>query len=618
MPRRLAFLCGFNKYSSTHFRILRNAVSDAREVKNVLEAQYGFTTTLRTSSDGIALKDSCDKFLREARDAEVALFYFAGHGVRVETDTYFIPNRVRLGDSLANFLDQCLPVERLINDAVLRCRQAKRIFIFDCCRKPFDEFKDFFYDSREHLPRKVSHKEGVNDIIIHAARLDASASDGIGGHSPFCAALLQELKQPTKKYVAEQLQAVSRRAGQNHELPFVGDNMFDLSLLNLSGIFRGQGSARQPLDQGMNITDVSLSADGNVVAVAAGKTTLNGLIRCINIDTRRTMDVVATSNKVDGFSAKPYCAELNEAGSKVAYGCWDGTIGVWLRREKVAKIFKTVSRSPVNSVAWSTKGNYIVAGRTDGEVLLFDAAGRSPLARGVHGSDVWSVCFHKDGSYFVTGSRDGTCRLWCPRDLDPLGNDQLLPSQQINIGSPVRTTRFSRDGQLLVVGTQDARLRIYRFFPPTALVELPGVRHVRQGGLIDDSQILRDLLKNPADKQAWDDANDGSSEARKRFLDKRVFILSADISDDGKVVAFGTNIDGFFLYDLETGSLIGSMRQYLSKWGSLYWRIPAIRLDTRSGRLIAGNGRKVLIVDFHEQLQTESATYSSSAFENSI
>ena len=69
---------------------LRNAVNDARAVASALR-EVGFTVMIEENAPRARLVELLGAFGGSLRADDVALFYFAGHGVRVEQVNYLLP-----------------------------------------------------------------------------------------------------------------------------------------------------------------------------------------------------------------------------------------------------------------------------------------------------------------------------------------------------------------------------------------------------------------------------------------------------------------------------------------------------------------------------------------------
>ena len=87
--RRLALVVGNDEYRDSP---LRNAVNDARAVAAAL-ADVGFTVTRVENASRARMAAAIETFAADLSEDDVALFYFAGHGVQVgeSPENYLIP-----------------------------------------------------------------------------------------------------------------------------------------------------------------------------------------------------------------------------------------------------------------------------------------------------------------------------------------------------------------------------------------------------------------------------------------------------------------------------------------------------------------------------------------------
>ena len=86
--RRVALVIGEDGYKT--IRKLDNAVDDAKSVEDTLE-QLGFEVTLETNRDLKRVRRALDDFREDGAGADVALVYFAGHGVEISGDNRLLP-----------------------------------------------------------------------------------------------------------------------------------------------------------------------------------------------------------------------------------------------------------------------------------------------------------------------------------------------------------------------------------------------------------------------------------------------------------------------------------------------------------------------------------------------
>ena len=189
--RRVALLIGNGAYE--HAPVLKNPGNDSSDLAETLKA-VGFDVTLHTDQGQAAMLDTLRQFQRKARGADIALVYYAGHGIEIDRQNYLIPTDARLEtDTDINF--EAVPLETMIFAA----RGAKRLsmVIVDACRdNPFASSMSR-EDSTRSIGRGLSAVEPTaNTLVAYAAKEGTTASDGAGRNSPYAGALIKALQKP--------------------------------------------------------------------------------------------------------------------------------------------------------------------------------------------------------------------------------------------------------------------------------------------------------------------------------------------------------------------------------------------------------------------------------------
>ena len=137
--RRIALVFGMKSYEA--FRHLDNAVTDAQTMRDVLEG-LGFEVTLKVDNDLSEMRRHLNAFAIEARDADVALVFFAGHGVeagRVHRVNRLLPVDTD-GTSLETLESSTITLDE-VRRAVVSAPFA--MVILDACRNdPFGREAD--------------------------------------------------------------------------------------------------------------------------------------------------------------------------------------------------------------------------------------------------------------------------------------------------------------------------------------------------------------------------------------------------------------------------------------------------------------------------------------------
>ena len=138
-----------------------------------------------------ALRDFADR----ARDADIAVVYYAGHGIEVDGGNYLIPVDAKL-ERDTDVYDEALSLDRVL----LAIEPAKklRLVILDACRdNPFSKNMKRTVATRA-IGQGLAKIEPTspNVLIAYSAKAGSTAADGDGKNSPFTVALSRHLTTP--------------------------------------------------------------------------------------------------------------------------------------------------------------------------------------------------------------------------------------------------------------------------------------------------------------------------------------------------------------------------------------------------------------------------------------
>jgi formylglycine-generating enzyme required for sulfatase activity len=193
--RRIALVIGIANYENAPH--LANPVNDARAIGESLRRLH-FDVTELYDPDFRALNSGIREFGIRAADADVAVVYYAGHGVQVDRENYLIPADAKL-ERERDLLYEAMPLDRLLGEV----SQASHIGIvlLDSCRN--NPFIERVSRSITMAGRTVATIPGLarvdnvprNTMVVMAAKADQIADDGVD-HSPFAAALLAHFQIP--------------------------------------------------------------------------------------------------------------------------------------------------------------------------------------------------------------------------------------------------------------------------------------------------------------------------------------------------------------------------------------------------------------------------------------
>jgi hypothetical protein len=178
--KRVALVIGNGAYQRV--AKLGNPANDASAVAAMLKSA-GFEVDSRLNLTAPELRKSLREFGGKSRDADVAIIYYAGHGIELDGTNYLIPVDASL-ETDADVLDETLPLERVLF-AVEPAKQL-RLVILDACRdNPFAKTMKRTIASRA-IGRGLAKVEPTspNTMIAFAAKAGSTASDGDSRNSP--------------------------------------------------------------------------------------------------------------------------------------------------------------------------------------------------------------------------------------------------------------------------------------------------------------------------------------------------------------------------------------------------------------------------------------------------
>lgn len=187
-PRRVALVIGNGAYATAG--ALANTHNDASLVGAALK-QAGFTTvTTRTDLSTQAFQKTLREFQAQADGAEVALIYYAGHGIEAKGVNWLIPVDATLSD------ERALPYEAIDTNLALEAVAGARvrILLLDACRD--NPFGRSWKAGTRSVTRGLARVEADDVLIVFAAAPGERAADGSGVNSPFAEAVARTLPKP--------------------------------------------------------------------------------------------------------------------------------------------------------------------------------------------------------------------------------------------------------------------------------------------------------------------------------------------------------------------------------------------------------------------------------------
>ena len=188
---RVALVIGNAAYE--HAPGLANPLNDAGDIGAAL-GRLGFAVTKLENANYDELRLGLRAFTRAASTSEVALIFYAGHGIEVDKRNFMIPVDARL------LSDREVEFETVSLDLVSRAVEGASglgLVILDACRdNPFAAAMKRS-GAKRSIGRGLAQVEPSGETLVaYAAKGGSVAADGKGRNSPYSTALLAHVEEP--------------------------------------------------------------------------------------------------------------------------------------------------------------------------------------------------------------------------------------------------------------------------------------------------------------------------------------------------------------------------------------------------------------------------------------
>ncbi len=248
---RIALVFGMADYK--YLPGLTNTRNDAEAISQTLEG-IGFDVTLAVDASGAEMDRLLDQFAFKSEVADLALIYFAGHGIEVQGENFLIPIDANV-TSNKDVQSQSPSLKKLLA-AVDRARKM-RIVILDSCRdNPLGDSIDLAAVEAEETDTATETTRGGSGLaaanpdrgtlVAFAAKDGQVALDGTGNNSPFALSLMDKMTKPGLEIslmFRQVRDSVLQRTGNLQEPHTYG------SLTGIPFYLAGPGDGQNGLDQ---------------------------------------------------------------------------------------------------------------------------------------------------------------------------------------------------------------------------------------------------------------------------------------------------------------------------------------------------------------------------------
>ncbi|MGK7870452.1 caspase family protein [Falsiroseomonas sp. E2-1-a20] len=245
LAQRVALVVGNGSYAAA--ARLENPAHDASGMAAALR-RLGFSVDLVTDATRARLEQALGRFGRAAEGADIALLFFAGHGLQLGGENWLVPTDARLADARE------VAFELVGLDTVLRQmdRARTRIVILDACRDNPLAVQMRGLGGTRSLGRGLApvQAQDVGTLIAFSTSPGAVAEDGRTGNSPFTAALLRHIEQPgvDLQITLRRVRSEVRQATAGRQTPWENSSLLEPVVLRAAAPGRPLVQAPPPAE----------------------------------------------------------------------------------------------------------------------------------------------------------------------------------------------------------------------------------------------------------------------------------------------------------------------------------------------------------------------------------
>lgn len=229
---RVALVIGNGAYQSGG--VLANPVNDAADMAEALR-RLNFKVIDGTHD---LTKSAMDAKIREfgaiISSSDLALFFYAGHGVQFQGQNFLIPIDAKL-TSVAGLTTEAIRLDDI--QTVMESQAKRSVLFFDACRNnPFSRTLATG-GGRNWSPGLAMQNFRVGTLIAFSAQPGAIAEDGIGRNSPFSGPLIRQIGSAEDDIVSI-LMGVRREvltATGGRQVPWDQNSLLEKIYLNSAG-----------------------------------------------------------------------------------------------------------------------------------------------------------------------------------------------------------------------------------------------------------------------------------------------------------------------------------------------------------------------------------------------
>jgi uncharacterized caspase-like protein len=191
--KRVALVVGNSHYKNA--AVLANPANDAAAIAATLKGAGFDIVDSRLDLQSTDMRRALRDFADQARDADIAVVYYAGHGMEIDGTNYLIPTDARL-ERDTDIYDEAFSLDRVLL-AIEPAKQLRLVIVDACRNNPFADTMKRTVSSRT-VSRGLARVEPStsNTLVAFAAKAGLTALDGTNKTSPYAEALVKYIATP--------------------------------------------------------------------------------------------------------------------------------------------------------------------------------------------------------------------------------------------------------------------------------------------------------------------------------------------------------------------------------------------------------------------------------------
>jgi len=258
--KRVAFVVGNGAYKNV--AQLPNPPIDAKAMAGVLR-NVGFEVVEGTNLTRDKMTEKLLDFGKRAQGADVAVFFYAGHGIAISGSNYLLPIDADIKSEMDVKLGAAINID-LTLDQTMGDAKVKLVFLDACRDNPFAaRIKSTATRGVSVGQGLAEMKSGEGTLIAFATGPGQTALDGADGqNSPFTRALIDHITQPGVEIqqAMTEVRAEVNEATNKGQLPWGHTNLIGAVYLNPAkpASAPAAGAAPAPVASAATGSDVEL------------------------------------------------------------------------------------------------------------------------------------------------------------------------------------------------------------------------------------------------------------------------------------------------------------------------------------------------------------------------